>query len=129
MSTNIFGTAAVREEGAWIEVDKLQPGEDYKQLYASVGSASGSYQIDNLNSAFTKASPPDPNGMPELSMSLEMAHGMWAAKWGWDWIPATTLQDASGLNWYRLALRLQRMSLLENWLELDVYKLVPKTWT
>ncbi len=67
--------------------------------------------------------------MPELSMTLEMAHGMWAAKWGWDWIPGTTLQDADGLNWYRLAHRLMRMSLIENYPDTDAYKLVPKTWT
>jgi hypothetical protein len=116
MSTNIFGIAPLKPEGGLVEVDLLQPGGDYKQLYASVGSAGGSYQIGNLNS------------MPELSMSLEMAHGMWAAKWGWDWVALEALQDTAGLNWGRLADRLQRMSLMENFPDTGAYKLVPKTW-
>jgi hypothetical protein len=123
MSRNTFGDALTKAAGALVEVDLLQPGGNY------VINANGSYQIGNLNSAFTKASPPDPNTMPELSMSLEMAHGMWAAKWGWDWVALEALQDTAGLNWGRLADRLQRMSLLENFPDTGAYKLVPKTWT
>lgn len=132
MSTNAIRQA----DGSVINVDDLTPGGYYivdnTGLPTRVGSQAGQYAFPrNISSSFTTtvASAPDPNTMPELSMSLEMAHGMWAAKWGWDWIPATTLQDADGLNWYRLAHRLMRMALIENYPDTDAYKLVPKTWT
>lgn len=116
MSTNAIRQA----DGSVINVDDLTPGGYYitdpTGTLVRVGSQAGQYAYD-------------PNTLAELSMTLEMAHGMWAAKWGWDWIPATTLQDADGLNWYRLAHRLMRMALIENYPDTDAYKLVPKTWT
>ena len=131
MSTNAIRQA----DGSVINVDDLTPGGYYivdnNGLPTQVGTSTGQYLFpSNISGSFTTtvAPPPDPNTMPELSMSLEMAHGMWAAKWGWDWIPATTLQDADGLNWYRLAHRLMRMALIENYPDTDAYKLVPKTW-
>jgi hypothetical protein len=133
MSTNAIRQA----DGSVINVSDLTPGGYYivdgSGLPARVGSAAGAggggYIFPkNISSSFTVTPPPDPNTMPEMSMTLEMAHGMWAAKWGWDWIPATSLQDADGLNWYRLANRLQRAMLAESYLDVDAYKLVPKTW-
>lgn len=132
MSTNAIRQA----DGSVINVDDLTPGGYYitdpTGTLVRVGSQAGQYAFPrNISSSFTTtvASAPDPNTLAELSMTLEMAHGMWAAKWGWDWIPATALQDADGLNWYRLAHRLLRMTLVETYPATDAYKLVPKTWT
>jgi hypothetical protein len=127
MSTNAIRQA----DGSVINVRDLTPGGYYivdgDGLPTRVGSPPGSYRI--ASQPHQRLYPaPDLNTMPEMSMTLEMAHGMWAAKWGWDWIPATSLQDAGGLNWYRLANRLHRAMLAENYPDMDVYKLVPKTW-
>lgn len=70
----------------------------------------------------------DPNTLPEMQMSPETAHDMWRVRWGEDWVKPEPVQDAGdGLNWLRLAYRLERVRLLESDSTSGYYKLVPNS--
>ena len=84
-------------------------------------------QLGNNVNALRPHTAIDPNTMPALQCSLDILHGLWAAKYGWEWVQLDEPQEReSEFDWARAAGRLQRINLLEY--EMGWYRLVPKEW-
>ena len=145
--SNIFGgrTAAQPAQApntaGVIDVVSNQPGHvlgwtDPRQVYGSglqnqqqaigPGNWQSLSQLGTHANALRQHPAFDPNTNPAMQCSLEMLHGLWAAKHGWDWVQLET-PTSSDFDWARGVVRLQRMLLLES--EMGWYRLVPKTWT
>ena len=73
--------------------------------------------------------PPDPNTMPEMQMSLEVAYNMWLVRFGDMWVKSEDVQDADGFRWPLVASRLRDMRLMEVTTVSNHYRLVPHVWT
>ncbi len=73
--------------------------------------------------------PPDPNTMPEMQMSLEVAYNMWLVRFGDIWVKSEDVQDADGFRWPLVASRLRDMRLMEVTTVSNHYRLVPHVWT
>lgn len=71
----------------------------------------------------------DPNTMPEMQMSLEVAYNMWLVRFGDMWVKSEDVQDADGFRWPLVASRLRDMRLMEVTTVSNHYRLVPHVWT
>lgn len=77
----------------------------------------------------TTPPPPDPNTIPEMQMSLEVAYNMWLVRFGDMWVKSEDVQDADGFRWPLAARRLRDMRLMEVTTVSNHYRLVPHVWT
>lgn len=82
----------------------------------------------NIFAARPQVVHPDPNTMPELQMSLEVAYNMWLVRFGDMWVKAEEVQDADGFRWPQIAVRLRDMRLMESLTNTGHYRLVPHVW-
>lgn len=86
-------------------------------------------QHKNIVAARPQVMHPDPNTMPEMQMSLEVAYNMWLVRFGDIWVKSEDVQDADGFRWPLVASRLRDMRLMEVTTVSNHYRLVPHVWT
>ena len=116
------------DEKAWQEAMRGQG------IYSS--AISGNHTVAGLGLSLsgkigvqTPLPPPDPNNIPEMQMSLEVAYNMWLVRFGDMWVKSEDVQDADGFRWPLVASRLRDMRLLEVTTVSNHYRLVPHVWT
>lgn len=82
----------------------------------------------NIFASTPKSVYADPNTVPELQMSLEVAYNMWLVRFGAMWVKTEDVQDADGFRWPQIATRLRDMRLVEHLTNTGHYRLVPHVW-
>lgn len=136
-----FGGTALESEarrgGQYEKLQKtLQEKNDEKawqhamqnQGIGAVASGLRGLPHQNIFAARPQQMYPNPNTVPELQMSLEVAYNMWLVRFGDMWVKAEDVQDADGFRWEQIAVRLRDLRLMEHLSNTGHHRLVPHVW-